>query len=94
LERKILGCGLGVVEGEWVGLFDIYVDAEARRKGIGRAIVSAILEEAVKLGAESAYLQVIATNEPAKKLYQGFGFLGRYDYWYRKKTEWKAKSII
>jgi ribosomal protein S18 acetylase RimI-like enzyme len=79
------GCGYGVVEKGFVGLFDIVVKDEFRGRGYGKEIVEAILSRAKELGAQKAYLAVVNDNEPAKKLYEKFGFKEIYKYWYRKK---------
>ena len=36
-----------------------------------------------ELGALNAYLQVDSRNDPARRLYREFGFVERYEYWYR-----------
>ncbi|QED46733.1 GNAT family N-acetyltransferase [Cytobacillus dafuensis] len=53
----------------------MYVSPEKRRMGIGKALIANALEKAKELGeVEQVYLSVEATNEPAKKLYESFGF--------------------
>lgn len=53
----------------------MYVSDESRRKGVGRALISASLEKAKEIeGIEQIYLAVESTNVPAKKLYLSFGF--------------------
>ena len=76
-------CGLGVLEGEHIGLFDLVTDPEARRKGFGTQIVLAILGWAQEQGAKYAYLQVVEQNSAARKLYEKIGFKQLYRYWYR-----------
>jgi len=76
-------CGLGVLEGESSGLFDLVTDHEERRKGYGTQIVHAILDWARLLGARYSYLQVVNQNFPARKLYKKIGFKELYQYWYR-----------
>ena len=76
-------CGLGVQEGEHIGLFDLITDSEARRKGFGTQIVLTILDWARERGARYAYLQVVEKNSAARKLYQKIGFKELYNYWYR-----------
>lgn len=77
--------GLAVREGDSVGLFDIVVSPEARRQGLGHALVSSLLVWAKDVGATKAYLQVDAKNEPALTLYSNLGFQKHHAYWYRRK---------
>lgn len=76
-------CGLGVVNGRDVGLFDIAVRGDRRGLGFGTAIVDALLSAASRCGASRAYLQVTARNAPAIGLYRNFGFTESYRYHYR-----------
>ncbi len=80
-----VGCGYGAIDSGWVGLYDIVVDEKNRRRGHGEAIVAAILERSAELGASRAYLQVVAANAPARKLYSKLGFRDSYRYWYRRR---------
>lgn len=82
---KTLGVGLGVLERNFIGLFDIVVDQPYRNAGLGSLIVENILLWARNLGAEIAYLQVLTDNIPAIKLYKKFGFSEIYQYHYRMK---------
>ncbi len=75
--------GLGVQEAGYVGLFDIVVREDARRQGLGRALVSGLLRRARANGATTGYLQVMADNQPALQLYTRLGFRDVYPYWYR-----------
>lgn len=81
----VIACGLCVVEREYAGLYDIVVDTGYRGKGFGRAICRSLLDSAAKIGAKTAYLQVIADNAPAVGLYNKLGFTYCYQYWYRVK---------
>jgi GNAT superfamily N-acetyltransferase len=83
-DGDIAGCGYGAIERGYVGIFDIAVQPSQRRKGYGFDIMNGILCEAKKLGASKAYLQVVAGNDPAEKLYDKIGFKESYRYWYRK----------
>lgn len=82
-ERQLLAVGLGVVEGGWLGLFDLVVDPAFRRQHLGRELVLNLLEWGRSLGAERAYLQVAVENEAARRLYTTLGFEESYRYWYR-----------
>jgi ribosomal protein S18 acetylase RimI-like enzyme len=55
-------------------LYSVYVAPEARRAGVGRALVEAAIEAARALGAEQLELAVGAHNAPAIELYQQLGF--------------------
>ncbi|MBU8880482.1 GNAT family N-acetyltransferase [Bacillus sp. FJAT-29790] len=53
----------------------MYVSAEKRRMGTGKALITAALEKAKEVkGIEQVYLSVVSANESAKKLYSSFGF--------------------
>jgi ribosomal protein S18 acetylase RimI-like enzyme len=82
---RIVGCGYGVLDRAYVGIFDIVVARDLRGRGIGERIMRAILEGSRALGAERAYLQVVVGNTPAVRLYDKLGFSEEYRYWYRMK---------
>lgn len=82
---RVVGCGLGVVEGEWLGIFDIVVTLETRRRGIGERLTRGVMGWGHKMGAKKAYLQVMSDNAPALALYNKLGFREAYAYWYRVK---------
>ena len=83
---RIVGCGLGVVEDNKIGIYDIRVESSFRQNGIGARIYRAIMDEGKKEGAQKAFLHVSASNRPAVRLYQGLGFEEAYTYWYRVHT--------
>ena len=83
---RIIACGLGVYERGYVGLYDIFVDSSCRRRGLGAEICSAIMAKGKELGAHHAYLQVLADNFGARKLYYGLGYEESYEYWFRVKA--------
>lgn len=82
---KMIACGLGVLEREKIGLFDIRVKECYRRLGLGTEICRQIINEGKKHGAKEGYLQVASTNVGAIKLYEKLGFTKAYTYWYRVK---------
>jgi ribosomal protein S18 acetylase RimI-like enzyme len=75
--------GLAVAERGMVGLFDIVTAPAARRQGAARELVTELLAWGRAAGATRAYLQVIASNAAAIRLYQSLGFEELYRYHYR-----------
>ncbi len=84
-DGHIIACGLGVKENIYFGLFDIIVEENYRGKGYGIKLLNEILTFAKINLAQKAYLQVVANNYPAIKLYEKVGFKEIYKYWYRVK---------
>ncbi|MDB5357992.1 MAG: acetyltransferase [Phycisphaerales bacterium] len=78
-----IATGLGVLQGPWLGLFDIVTSPAHRGQGIGSAVVQSLLDWGQSQGAQRAYLQVVPGNTPAERLYAKFGFIQAYEYWYR-----------
>ena len=73
---------------EWE-LENIAVLPEFRRQGVGRALLSALLDEARVLQAERILLEVRASNQPAIRFYNsdGFQLLARRAGYYRNPEE-------
>jgi len=80
---SIIGCGLGVKQAGYLGIFDIVIDPEYRNNGYGERLMEALLAWGVQQGAQMAYLQVMCDNKPALRLYEKLGFQEKYQYWYR-----------
>ena len=76
---------MGVVQGQFVGLFDIVTDVDLRNHGHGQQLVSDLLAWGKERGAQIAYLQVMLNNPIAQRLYAKLGFKESYQYWYRVK---------
>lgn len=91
--ENMIACGLGVLENGKIGLYDIHVMEQYRRKGFGNKICKSIINEGIKNGADLAYLQVTSLNEKAIKLYKSLGFEKVYTYWYRVKKSSDITSI-
>ncbi len=82
-DGALVAVGLGVLEDDTLGLFDIVVDASARRQGLGYTLVGSLMSWGRRGGARRAYLQVVAENERAQRLYARLGFRDHHRYWYR-----------
>lgn len=85
-EDIVIACGLGVVEGTYMGLFDLVTDVHFRNQGYGEQLILSLLEWGKEHGAKHAYLQVVLSNTPALGLYSKLGFQEVYQYWYRIKS--------
>jgi ribosomal protein S18 acetylase RimI-like enzyme len=79
----VVGCGLGVLDHEYFGLFDLVIAPGRRNQGYGTQLVAAMLSWAQQRGTAYAYLQVMSANAPARRLYGKLGFEEAYQYWYR-----------
>ena len=68
---------------------NVAVRREYRRAGIGKALLSAVLEEGRRAGARMAFLEVRASNVVAQALYARCGFVvtGRRRNYYFEPTE-------
>ena len=78
-----VACGLAIVERGHVGIYDVAVAEEERRRGFGRRIVETALAFGAEHGAHTAYLSVMQSNAPALALYASFGFEELYTYEYQ-----------
>ncbi|MDQ1911091.1 GNAT family N-acetyltransferase [Paenibacillus sp. GD4] len=86
LENRTVACGLAVLQGSGVGIFDIVADPDYRRQGLGESLLLHLLGWAKGQGAQEAYLQVLADNTAARRLYAKLGFQEAYQQWYRVKS--------
>lgn len=74
--------GVAAYADDWVGFRSIEVAPEQRRRGLGLAVMAALLEWGAEQGARTAYLQVLGDNEPALALYARLGFTTHHAYRY------------
>lgn len=78
--------GLGVLDRDWIGIFNMATIAEQRRRGAALAALRGLARWARDRGARNAYLQVDLGNEPARQLYEPAGFCDLYRYEYVTKS--------
>ncbi len=83
--NTVVGVALGVIDKNWMGIFDVAVHQDHRGKGHGRTIMDALLNWGMTQQADTAYLQLQCDNAVAKNLYMSLGFTEQYRYWYRVK---------
>jgi len=61
-------------DGDVSQVMTIGVAPAAQRRGIGAALLGAIVAQSRELGAEAVLLEVRVDNDPAIRLYESFGF--------------------
>lgn len=76
----VVSLGLGVIDGDSMGLFKLTTRADRRGRGLGRRIVHALLAWGLSAGAEETFLQVRSDNGDAVRLYERLGFADAYRY--------------
>ena len=73
--QDVLGyAGLAVVDSDESWVQNIAVRRDAQQRGIGRALLEALLAEAARRGARKTLLEVAVDNQPAQKLYTTYDF--------------------
>jgi len=82
---QTIACGLAVLQGEYIGFYDIVTDKPFRNQGYGKELMRRLFAWGKRNGARKAYLQVMLNNAPALHLYAQLGFREVYQYWYRIK---------
>lgn len=85
----VLGYAVLWFAGSEAELGDLAVREEARRRGIGRRLLAAILRTAAAEGATAVFLEVRESNEAACRLYEtaGFEIVGRRPDYYVRPPE-------
>ncbi|MBM7027135.1 GNAT family N-acetyltransferase, partial [Clavibacter zhangzhiyongii] len=79
--RVLATARLALVDG-WGGLFAVATRPEARRRGLSRAAMGAVVRAGLDRGISALWLQVVEENAGARALYSGLGFapVSRYAY--------------
>ncbi len=90
-DGRIVGCALGVLQGGWLGVFDVIVDEGVRRQGYGERLMRGLMAWGCGRGAENAYLQVMIENAAARALYDKLEFREAYQYGYRVRRVGEAR---
>jgi len=83
IDDEIASVGIGILCGDWVGLYNIVTHPEYRRQNAGISVSQAIVLWGKDNHAKQSYLQVETDNIPAKRMYSRLGFKHCYIYWYR-----------
>ncbi|MEK6986661.1 MAG: GNAT family N-acetyltransferase [Candidatus Thermoplasmatota archaeon] len=78
-KRTILGVALAVYQpsaelGRMLVVQDFFVDPATRRKGVGRALATKLLEEAKAMHVDRIDLEVLPSNAAAAAFWKSLGF--------------------
>ncbi len=89
IEGDLAGFCFLYLVGEEGQIMEIATATSHRRKGVGKALLQAMLSSSEKEGAVRFTLEVRASNAPAIALYKSFDFyeVGRRKGYYRNPTE-------
>lgn len=83
-DGRAIAVGRAVAERGWAGVFGMATLPEARRRGLGAAVLAALAGWAAGQGATRLYLQVDDGNDGAIRLYERAGFEYVYAYHFRR----------
>ncbi len=74
-DQNLVGVGGAICSSvDSAEIFTVAVSKESRGKGIGKEIVSKLIDFCISKNAESIFLEVEDGNTPAQALYSSFGF--------------------
>ena len=94
-EGRIVAYGVLMLAPGEAQLLNLSVVHDARREGIGAALLNQFVDDAQRLGAEQIFLEVRISNTPAIALYERAGFVpvGRRDGYYPGADE-KEDALV
>jgi GNAT superfamily N-acetyltransferase len=73
--------------GRWAGITSILTAPEARRRGVARAVMGELATWAEEQRCPHTYLQVLASNAAAHRLYDSLGYRLHHAYEYRSPQQ-------
>jgi len=85
-ERGAVAVARLAVVGSWGGLYCMAVRPDARRRGLGDAVLVGLLDRARQRGVTDTWLHVRAENDGARRLYERAGFTEVARYHYRTRS--------
>ena len=88
-DGKIAGYVVALDAADEGEILNLAVGEGGRRRGLGRALVEAIVAVLSERGVRQVYLEVRESNAAARALYETFGFrdVGRRKAYYRRPVE-------
>jgi RimJ/RimL family protein N-acetyltransferase len=85
LEEELIAVGLGVSERDYIGVYDVEIHPNHRKKGFGTDFMHCIINWGRKNSLKTLYLQVEKENKGGQHLYKKIGLKTLYNYHYRQK---------
>jgi len=79
---KVLARGRGAFHGDWVGVSALWTDPAHRGTGLSSAVLESLLSWGAERGATTSYLQVVESNDHARRIYEARGFEVHHRYAY------------
>jgi ribosomal protein S18 acetylase RimI-like enzyme len=83
VDGEAVACGQIACDDDVAAIYDMVTAPDWQRRGLGSALVDALLAHARSRGARLMFLQVNDDNAPALAVYSKFGFATAYRYHYR-----------
>ncbi|MBI5205152.1 MAG: ribosomal protein S18-alanine N-acetyltransferase [Nitrospirae bacterium] len=89
IDKRVIGYICANYVADEGHILNLAVHPDFRRKGIAKILVENILEELKETDCRFLYLEVRASNNAARELYEGFGFsvVGTRKKYYNKPEE-------
>jgi GNAT superfamily N-acetyltransferase len=81
-QGAVLARGRGAFHGDWVGVSALWTDPAHRGTGLSSAVLQSLVSWGAERGATTAYLQVVESNEHARRIYEARGFEVHHRYAY------------
>ena len=96
-EGRIVAFGVLMLAPGEAQILNLSVVPDARRQGLGRALLRRLVDVAVRTGAEQCFLEVRVSNDAALALYatEGFDAVGRrHDYYPATATSPREDALV
>jgi ribosomal-protein-alanine N-acetyltransferase len=96
LDQQVIGYGVMSVVIDESHILNLSVHPDWQRQGLGRKLIQRLLEAARQHGAETAFLEVRASNRPALVLYTDLGFqeIGRRRAYYPAAEDSREDALV
>lgn len=95
-ENKVIGYGLLSVSASEGHILKLAVKPSYYRQGLGTRMMKHLLNQAKRQAAESVYLEVRLSNQPAIELYHKLGFtqIGERKDYYPSKKDGREDALV